>query len=276
MAKKKVTTTVEEEIPEETPIDYKKDIEGKSFDQVAEAPKDEPKEEVKEEPKEEETETVEFDPEQLKREAIDQAKAELEPLLKGDTKEETKENVSHYEEFQKDFLAKNNRQPTWFEVAEDMEQQAISKLEAKQEEKVKAQEEEKNTIKKTEQENQDATNKYVEDTLNDLYAGDKLPKIQDKENKDDYGLKAQRALLTKVVEVNTQRIKDGVPPKTIKEIFYEDFEVPKKEVAGADAPVNMGRGGYTPDESEEIDYMKDIAGSRNSIRNILNRVTKRG
>ena len=274
MAKKTKTTTIVEEDPQE--LDYKKDLENKSMLEVALDTPDEKKEEVVETPKEEETETVEFDPEQLKKEAVAQAKAELEPLLKGDTKEETKENVSHYEEFQKDFLAKNNRQPTWFEVAEDMEQQAISKLEAKQEEKVKAQEEEKNTIKKTEQENQDATNKYVEDTLNDLYAGDKLPKIQDKENKDDYGLKAQRALLTKVVEVNTQRIKDGVPPKTIKEIFYEDFEVPKKEVAGADAPVNMGRGGYTPDESEEIDYMKDIAGSRNSIRNILNRVTKRG
>ena len=275
MAKKKVTTTVEEEIPEETPIDYKKDIENKSFDQIA---TDEPKEEVKEEvvvPVEEETETVEFDPEALKREAADLAKSEMEPLLKGETKEETAENKDKYQEYQEKFFKDNNRQPTWFEVSSFLEDQAVERVRAEQAAEVKAREEEVTKAKTVEEQNNAATNKYVEDTLNDLYASDKLPKIQDKADKDDYGMRVQKQLLTKVIEVNTQRIKDGAPPKTIKEILYEDFEIPAKEVAGADAPVNMGRGGYTPEDGEELNYTRDIAGARNSIRNIINSAFKR-
>jgi hypothetical protein len=279
MAKKKTTTTVEEteEPTKDQELDYKKDIEDKSFDQVAaDTPKEEVKEEVKEEPKEDETETVEFDPEQLKKEAVDQAKSEMADLLKGDTKAETKENVSHYQEFQEEFLKKNNRQPTWFEVAEDMEQQAVLKLETKQAEKVKAQEEEKTKAKEVETQNNEATNKYVKDTLDELYTTDKLPKIQNKDDTDDYGLKVQNALLKTVVDINTKRIEEGQTPKTIKEIFYEDFKAPRREVPGADAPTNMGRGGFTPDDSETIDYNRDIAGPRNSIRNIITNAFKRG
>jgi hypothetical protein len=274
MAKKTKTTTVEEvEEAPEAPIDYKKDIENKSFEQVAEPAKEEAKEPEK--PAEEETETVEFDPEQLKREAVEQAKAELADVLKGGTKEENAEVKDEYQEYQKEFFAKNNRQPTWFEVAKFTEEQLEKKQEAKEAQRAKQQEEEKAKEKETIDKNNEATNKYVEDTLNELYENEKLPKIQDPKNEDDYGLRVQKALLAKVVEVNTQRINDKQTPKTIKEILYEDFKIPDKEVAGADAPTNMGRGGYTPDDTEEINYVKDIAGPRNSIRNILNRAIKR-
>lgn len=270
MAKKKVTTTVEEteEAPQE--LDYNKDIKDKSFEQVLETPKEEvkePKEEPKETPKEEETETVEFDPEQLKKEAVAQAKEELGDLLKGKTDEETKENVDEFQEYQKEFFAKNNRQPTWFEVAQFTKEQVKKDFEAEQEAKAKTQEEETTKQKEIETKNQEDTNKYVADTLKELYEGDKLPKIQNKDDKDDYGIKVQNALLKTVVDVNTQRIKNNLTPKTIKEIFYEDFKVPSKDVPGADAPVNMGRGGYTPDDNEEIDYKRDIQGR--SIRGIL-------
>ena len=273
---KKTTVTEEVEEVKEAPIDYKKDIENKSFEQVAETPKEEKKvEPVKETPKEEETETVEFDPEQLKKEAAAEAKAEILKSLKGETKEETKENIDEYQEYQKEFFSKNNRQPTWFEVAKFTQEQVEKKFEAKQAEERKAREEEQAKNKEIETKNQESTNKYVKDTLDELYANEKLPKIQDIKNEDDYGVRVQQAFLKKVVEVNTKRIADKQAPKTLKEVFYEDFKAPAREVAGADAPVNMGRGGYTPDDTQELDYKRDIAGPRNSIRNIITRAFKR-
>lgn len=278
MARKKTIVTTEEvETPEETPIDYKKDLENKSFDQVAQdAPKEEVKEEPKVEPKvEEETETIEFDPEAFKKEVAEQTRKEMLEALQGKDKEETTENVDAYQEYQKDFLSKNNRQPTWFEVAKFMEDQAITKLEAKQEATIKTQEEEAVKQKEAANKQNDETNKYVESTLNELYENEKLPKIANKEDKDDYGLRVQQALLKTVIDINQERINKGVPPKTIKEIYYEDFKIPGKQVPGADAPTNMGRGGFTPDDTQTIDYKRDIAGSRNSIRNIINNAFKK-
>lgn len=275
MAKKKTVVTTEEEVvPEETPIDYKRDLEGKTFEQVrTETPVIEEKVEEKAEeiPAEEETETIEFDPEQLKRDAVAQAKEELGDLLRGKDKEETTDNVDAYQEYQKEFFAKEKRQPTWFEVAHFMEGRAVDRLKQEQAADVKAQEEEKTQKSQDEKKQLDDTNKYVEDTLNELYTNEKLPRIQDKEDKDDYGIRVRNALLARVVEVNTDRITKQLPPKTIKEIFYEDFKIPVKEVAGAREPINMGRGGYTPDDNQELDYVRDIQGPRNSFRNILRR-----
>jgi hypothetical protein len=279
MARKKTIVTTEEvdETPKDQEIDYQKDLQDKSILQVAlDTPKDEPKEEVKAEKPEEETETVEFDPEQLKREAVEEAKASIQEALKGTTKEETKENVDEYQEYQKDFFEKNNRQPTWFEVAKFTEDRNFAKLEAKQAEQQKAREDEQKQQQETINKNNEATNKYVEDTLNELYEGDKLPKVQDPKNEDDYGLRVKNALFKTVVDVNQKRIAEGKPAKTIKEIFYEDFQPPRQQVPGADAPVNMGRGGFNPDENnEEINYLKDIAGPRNSFKKILTNAVKR-
>ncbi len=273
MAKKK-TTTVTEEV-EETPIDYKKDIENKSFDQVATDTKEEPKEEVKEEPKEEvkddNTEEIEFDPAAFKKEVAEETRKELLESLKP-TQEENKDP---YVDFQEKFFKDNNRQPTWFEVAKFQEEINFAKLEAKQAEKIKEQEELTTKQKQALEEQTNETNKYVDETLNELYENDKLPQIKNKEDKDDYGLRVKNALMNTIVEVNTKRIADNKRPKTIKEIFYEDFEMPRSQVAGADAPVNMGRGGYTPDEGQEIDYQRDISGPRNSIRNIISRAIRR-
>jgi hypothetical protein len=274
MAKKK-TTTVTEEV-EETPIDYVKDLKDKTMEQVAAAPKEEPEitEEVKEVPVEEKK-TVEFDPEQLKKEAVDEARAVITQELKGDTKEETKENVDAYQEYQKDFFEKNNRQPTWFEVSHFMEDRAVERLRAEQAAESKAREEAATKQQEDLKQQTDATNKYVDDTLNELYSANKLPRIQDKDNPDDYGKRVQGQLLRTVVEVNQKRIESQLPPKTLKEIFYEDFKMPERQVAGANAPVNMGRGGYNPDnDSEEIDY-RDIAGPQNSFKRIISKAFNR-
>lgn len=271
MARTKKTTVTEE--VEEAPIDYKKDIENKSFEQVATEPKEEekvePKEEVKEEPKDDTTEEVEFDPQAFKKEVAEETRKELLESL-----QPTKEDKDPYVSYQEDFFKKNNRQPTWFEVAKFQEEINFAKLEAKQEAKAKEQEEATTKQKQALDTQTQETNKYVDETLNELYEAEKLPQIKNKEDKDDYGLRVKNALMNTIVDVNTKRIAANQRPKTIKEIFYEDFQMPRSQVAGADAPVNMGRGGYTPDEGQEIDYARDIAGKRNSFRNIISRAVR--
>jgi hypothetical protein len=287
MAKKKTVTTVEEvDEPQLTPAEIQaqriSDERATKFlgEEVKDGKVVEPKEEVKEEvkepeaPKEDETETVEFDPEAFKKEVAEQTRKELLETLQGNNKKETEENVDAYVKYQEEFNKTNNRQPTWFEVAKFMEEQALERLEAKQAAKAKEAEEERNKQAEVVQKNTEETNKYIESTLNELYENEKLPQIQNKEDKDDYGLKVQHALIEKVVEVNSKRIQENLPPKTLKEIFYEDFELPRKEVAGANAPTNMGRGGYTPDETQELDY-RDITGPRNTFKNILQQAIKR-
>lgn len=227
-----------------------------------ETPVELPREEVKED-------VVEFDPEALKREAAAEARQEIFKALATDPNEIAKEKLDDYQRYQQDFFAKENRQPTWFEVAQFMEGKALEKLEAKQEAKAKEQQEQTAKLTADQQKQIQDTNKYVEQTVNELYTANKLPKIVDEKDPDDYGKRVKTELYSTIIKVNQERIAKGQPAKTIKEVFYEDFKMPEKEVAGAKAPVNMGRGGYTPDESEQIDYVRDIRG--NSIRGLLNK-----
>ncbi len=274
MARSKKQTITEEvkEVPQE--VDYQKDIQNKGMLEIAlETPEEKPAEEVKEEVKpekpEEEFETVEFDPEQLKKEAVEQAKAEIQESLKGETKAETEAKKDDYEEFQKAIYEKEKRNPTYKEALEFVKDQALKAINEDNERKATKAKEEQEAQTKAQQTQQESTNKYIKNTLDELYVSGKLPKIVDKDNPDDYGIRVQNELFKTIVDVNTKRI-NGVmingeltklPPKTLKEIFYEDFEMPEREVAGADAPVNMGRSGFTPDnETEEINYLKDLNG----------------
>ena len=244
--------------------------------EIVEKPEEKPAEEVtpEEKPQEPAYEEIEFDPEKQKKEIIEETKAAIEEALKGATKEETKENVDEYVEFQKQFNEKEKREPTWFEVAKFMEERAVTRLEEKQAAQQKEAEEQATKQRDTLTRQNDETNKYIKDTLDELYSNEKLPRIQDMNNPDDYGLKVQKELFNTIISVNQTRLEKQMPPKTLKEIFYEDFKMPEKEVAGAHAPVNMGRGGYTPDaDNQEINYAKDIRGK--SIRQIMMNAFKR-
>ncbi len=130
MARSKKQTITEEvkEVPQE--VDYQKDIQNKGMLEIAlETPEEKPAEEVKEEVKpekpEEEFETVEFDPEQLKKEAVEQAKAEIQESLKGETKAETEAKKDDYEEFQKAIYEKEKRNPTYKEALEFVKDQRV-------------------------------------------------------------------------------------------------------------------------------------------------------
>lgn len=286
MAKKKTVVTTEEEV---TPEDIKyQDIHDNSMEDIAlkaeinkiegTEPQEEPQEEapVVEEPVVETPaveETPAFDPEKLKQEAKDEAKNEILAALKGNTAEKTEENVDEYATFQKGIWEKEGRQPTWTEAANFIKDKAKAEFraeeEAKEAERVKQAEEQT----QAQTANNEATNKYVEDTLKELYENEKLPRIQNKDNPDDYGIRTRNALFSTIIDVNQKRLAANQTPKTVKEIFYEDFKMPNRDVAGGDAPVNMGRGGSQQDDSEEIDYQRDLQGK--SFRQILGDVFKR-
>lgn len=92
----------------------------------------------------------------------------------------------------------------------------------------------------------DGYNKYIDDQIADLQQAGKI------------NTEAERkALFQKMLDINLDRSKNGLGPIfSLKEIFYEHYEAPDEEVAGADAPVSPG-GGTVEVEEKEVDY-KDV------------------
>lgn len=271
-ARKKTTTTVEEEIPEE--IDYKKDIEGKSMEQVA-TPVVEPIEEEKapdpETQKEEETEEVEFDPEKLKSEAIEEAEKRLIDRLKGPTPGETAQNKDEYQEWADSFAQTHGgAAPTWKDAYQWMEERAVTRLEKRQTEKAAEAATEAEKVKAEETTRMASVNQYVDTQLEDIFKSGRVPKIQDKDNPNDAGVLFKKALTEQTMLINRERLDKGLPTKTIKEVFYEDFKAPTRQPAGADAPISAGRGATTSAEAEELDYVRDVKNNR-----FLNAIFKR-
>lgn len=83
----------------------------------------------------------------------------------------------------------------------------------------------------------DQLQKELDADLNDLYAGNKLPKIKDPNNENDPGIKEQRNLFEIAQKVNADRMAKGEPPiRSIKLIYYEHYK-PLAKPAGHDAPV---------------------------------------
>ena len=271
---KKKTTIIEEETPQEenTPeIEYK-DIKGKTFEEVATTSEPEEKKEEtpeeKPETKEEETEEIEFDPEQLKQEAIEAAEKKLLDRLTGNTGEETKENVDEYQSWAESFAQTHGGQaPTWKDAMQWMEERAVTKLEERQAAKAKEEEEKRVAAQTEEDKRMESVNTYVDDQMNDLYTSGKFPRIQNKEDQNDTGVLFRKALMEQTMLINKERIDKGLPTKTLKEVFYEDFKAPTRQPAGVNAPVSAGRGAATSGEEGELDYIKDVRDNRllNSI-----------
>lgn len=261
MPRKKTTTIVEEEAPEEKDINYKEDIAGKSIEEVAlDTPEEKVEAPVEEEkPAESETEEIEFDPEQLKKDAAMEAERSLLEKLKGGTPVETKENVDEYEQWAEQFAGEHNGQaPSWKEAFKWMEERAVTRVEERQQEKIRLETEATEKARGEEEARMVDVNKYVDVQFEDLYAANKLPRIQDKENPNDTGTLFRKALTEQTMLINKERLEKGLPTKTIKEVFFEDFKAPTRQPAGADAPVSAGRGATASAPDEEINYVRDI------------------
>lgn len=272
---KKVTTTTEEVIDEkpddkkdttveESEIDYKKDIEGKTEEQIA-TEKPSVEEKVEEIPPEEETETVEFDPEELKRQAKEEARQEMAALLSGKTGEEEKAVTDEYEEFVKAETAKNGKAPEWKEVAKFIKERAKAEIKADFEAEAKTTADNLKVEEDNKKLQQDGVNKYVDDQFDQLYATNQFPRMKNAEDPNDLGVVYRRALAQQTMDINKKRLDGGLPTKTLMEVYFTEFKRPDRQPAGADAPVSAGRSAATGEDAEEINYMRDIKGSRSFV-----------
>jgi len=252
MARRKKEETVI--TPEETQEPSYEDIKDKDMSEIAAettAPA-EPKEEVKEEvaPVEEPKEPTAppVDPEKIKAEVKEQVTKELaDSITKAITGEQkaTKEERDKYEVIAENFAKEHGRNPTWFELVRFIKDDIRQEMKAESEQETKAQEEERKRIEGENKARSDAFNKYIDEQLDELLKGGKLPNTPE----------ARKALFQTMYEVNTKRVQEGKQPiYSIKEIFYEHYKAPTTQPAGYDAPVSAGRGNAQPESTEDYSY----------------------
>lgn len=271
MAKKKITT---EEIIDDTPeLDYK-DIKDKSEEEIIAAGDEEAKKAAEEAKVKEEADAKEAKDKE-DAEAKEKADAEVKEEEKIDPKKLTQdikdeiiagltgkkeEKVDEYEAWAKKIFDETGQAPNWKQAAEFIKEgvkRDYAAEQAKAQEEAKTRGEEQKKVQETEVER---VNKYVDDQMNELYLSNKFPKIKDEKDEKDTGVIARRALLEQVMKVNKERVEKGLQTKTIKEVFYEDYKSPTRQPAGADVPISAGRGAGSHDDTEEIDYMRDVKG----------------
>jgi hypothetical protein len=147
---------------------------------------------------------------------------------------------------------KEERNPkSYKEVAEFSAELA----EWKREQTEKAKEEETKQAEESQKKTNEQWNKYWDDQIEELIAEGKLPKVENKEDENDPGVKARKVLFQKMYEVAQSKIKEGKQPVySLKELFAFHYEDPNAQPAGYDAPVSLGnRAGSTP-SGDVIDY----------------------
>lgn len=269
MATKKTTTTTEEIVDETSKeVNYAEDIKGKTMQEVgneesktSEPEKEEVKEEIKEDPPKDEEKEVDFDPEKLKEEISTETANKIVEALKGADKEQTKENVNAYKKFVQDIWDKEKRTPTYDEVLPLVEDAALQRLEARQVEKEQRFQEEQKTAENQRNEFLENFKKELDEEEKELYVANKLPKIKDPEDPNDYGRVVKEALYARMAEVNRQRVAEGQTPiRSISRVFNSYFKMPAKQPAGADAPIGgtSATSGSANEEDDEINYLRDI------------------
>lgn len=256
---------VKSESKKEDELDYKKDIQDKSFADVAtETPSQEETEKpedkkpiegeaIEVEPTKEDE--IEFDPKKFKEEVVTEvsdkvSQATADKIAKTLTgkEEATQEERDKYEVYAEKFMAEKGRQPTWFEVAAFIKEEVKAEQKMEAEEKKKKEEEEKKQFEAVEKERTAAFNKYLDEQLEDLYKTGKL----DKNNPEQ-----RKALFQAMLTVNQDRVKQGLQPiYSIKEIFYEHYTPLNAQPAGDDAPVSAGMrsSGHASEDKENYSY----------------------
>lgn len=129
-----------------------------------------------------------------------------------------------------------------------LEQREQERL-AKSEEQAKAREAELAKSKKFEED----FNKMIDEEVDELYQNNKLPKIINKDDANDVGVKAKYELFKTMADVNTKRVKEGLQPITSISRIYNNYYKPSdSQPAGVDAPISVGRGTVTPTDTEEV------------------------
>ena len=274
MAKKAVKPV--EEAPEEPVMDYNEvhdtpleaiigeptPEEKAKEPKLAEEIEKEVKEPVKETPKEEVTyEEVPFDPEAYKKQMRDEILGEASKLVEkvtGTTDKKTEKDDELVSPW-----AKENRTPKDYEEIADWALAKKSVLDKRAEEAHnKEVETQKKVVEDQNKQQTESFNKFVDNDLEDLMVAGKIPRPVNKDDANDPGVIARKALFQSMLDVNLERQKAGKPYVfSIKEIFYEHYKAPETEVAGADAPVSPSRS-PVGEEPKELDYIKDVQPGR--------------
>lgn len=267
MPRKKVTTVTEEiDAPTEPTYEeiHKDDIDEvarKAAESDAEAiknPIEEKAAELQKAPKEEEKpdfELEELDTDKLKKEAADAAKQEILSALQGDTAKETKENKDEYEEWRKSFVEEHGKEPSWSQAADFIKEKAKREMREEDEAQKKAAEAEQAKIADQQKQNEKITNEFIDRELEELYADGKLPKILDQNDKNDPGVVARKALFQTMLEVNQKNQAEGKPLEySVYKIFTKYYKSPRRQPAGADAPVSAGSSNGPATSDDEVKY----------------------
>lgn len=246
-----VTDHTYEEIHNNTLEKLAEPVEEK-VEKVDEKPEDKPNED-EEKKVEDVEEEVEFDPEKLKEEAAEIARQKI-------WEEAEKRQREAEEAMKRQELEADENTPPWIKRGEntpkdydeltnwnvEQAKKAVAaeweKREAEKQARLDEEKQAEETRKKTEEDATNEWNKMVDEQLEDLYRNNKLPKIKNKADDNDEGLRARKALFQTMYEVNEKLKKEGKRPVTsIKEIFYEHYKAPTTQPPGADAPIAGSR-----------------------------------
>lgn len=277
MAKKKEPVKVEEQediIPAEQAIqeEIQEANDKKVEDFLGEPVKDGKVVEEKEPEVEEEPEEPKEEPKEPKEE-VDLSK--LKEEIKGEVKQETTDKIlealtgekEKKDEKENELIspwAKEGRNPKDYEEVSDWGAEKVKILQRREAEAERVKTEKETKLQKElEADRQKLFDKHIDEQLNDLIENKRLPKPINKDDPKDEGVVARKALFQTMLDVNKKRAENNKAPiYSLKEIFYEHYKAPKKEVAGADAPVFSGSGKFTPQGAEEEINYKDIHGAR--------------
>jgi hypothetical protein len=144
-----------------------------------------------------------------------------------------------------------DRPKSWKEQAEYSADLAVWK----QDQAKKAAEEAEAKAKDEEKQKTESWNKHWDEQLDDLVATGKLAKVENKDDPNDRGVVERKALWQKMYDVNQQRLAEGKQAiSSLKEIYYEHYQDPNAQPAGADAPVSLGRNGGTSGNATDYSY----------------------
>lgn len=257
MAKKKTTTvTTEEELPQDQ-YNYKEDHDKsmaavateKFIDEKEEEPVVEKKEPVKEPAKEEE---IEFNPEQLKAEAAEEAANKILERFTG-----VKEKKDEKDQELVSPWAKEGRNPKDYEEIADW---AVAKKAILDERSYKEYQElttkEQAAKQKATEEQEKSFLAFVGSELNELYSLKELPTIKDTNDPKDPGVVATNELLQAMATVNADRASKGEPLiYSINKIYHHFYKPSNRQPAGADAPVSMGSRNSRQSDSDDSKFV---------------------
>lgn len=289
------TTTETPETPEETPQE-ETTVEEKPTEPTEDKTTETPTETTPEE-KPDKKEDVDIDEvidkkvqektDAIAKELSQQQADKIYKVLTGDEQKAPEEAKDKYQQYAEDFYTEHGRNPYWHEIIPAITKDVREQMELEKIEQGKKEEELKKQIEERDEKIKESFNKGIDRELNDLYASNKLPKIVNKDDPNDYGQKTRQALFktmmdvnTKITEENTKKYQawmgkftednkrvptqqevqtwvstEARPPVTsIKEIYYEHFTQSSSQPAGADAPISTGGGGVAGSAEEPIAY----------------------